>query len=332
MKDLATLRAKIKPSQEAWFNSPFGQGLISSVVLSGEKKERWVSELRGDATFDEDIFREQLRPLLPTSDLPLLDSTIFPLLPEVFQTACAMRTEDGNIVMVSAAFAMSLRWPLVACQGFLQCMASKRSDLGIQFKEAVGESVVLFARLAHNWGLKGEERDLFMPTLLPERIDLVKSLSPKLPPFDHLAMLYLLLHELGHLALGHVGIDPEGFTNLADLQKGMERSRDQEHEADIYAWDCFCRLPYPFEYLTGVVGTLFHFMENTSKIRGCKPSFYDTHPPAGSRLLALELADKEPDENILEIIEHKMFYFGHPFPLPDFEELKSKLEAQCVRI
>lgn len=332
MTKLDRLRIHFRPSREAWLRSDFGRAFVESLKADEPTRTRCIEEMRGDATHNEDVYRSHVTRVLPESDKWILESTIIPLLPEVYQTACVMKVDDGYAILISAAFDVSLRWPMAMCHGFLHCEHERNRQLGMSFKEAVGESVVLFGTLAHNWSLKGRGGDLFFPTVLPDRMQLLQQVALSSPPFAHLAMLFLVLHEIGHIACGH--LERERLSSHDDYDAILRErsiSRDQEHEADLYAWDCFCRLPLPHPYRTAVVASIFHFLDAASKVAGFERSLKDTHPPAGSRLIGLDLSDQEPDQEMKDLVGQRLFYFGDPFPLPNSDDLKRELADHCER-
>jgi hypothetical protein len=333
MKNLNRLQERLAPAREAWLQSQFGRAFAHGLVMDKTMRPSFVAELLGQTTKNVDLLRKHAFALLPDEHKHHLNDSILAFLPEVHQAASALPSSDGNIITVSAVFDHSLRWPLAVCQACFQSALddSTYDDRTNRLRAGVAECIGLYAMQRRSWNhFRGEDHMLrFFPTIFPDTMRVLSGLTPNFPPYAHLAMLYMVLHEIGHLALGHFDSEAPDIMDIGDVEsyilKQADIDRNKEHEADLYAWDCLLRMPLPHFHLSAVVVALFNFLKASDNAQGVIYSLEDAHPPFGRRLLALGIADSEPEPYVVQYMDSQVFCGG----VPDQDELVQMLTEQC---
>jgi hypothetical protein len=90
---------------------------------------------------------------------------------------------------------------------------------------------------------------------------------PKFQPdnrgFEKIIELAIILHEFGHLILGHVNGSPTYRIRVSrDTElEALKLSRQQEFEADAFAFRCICDSGLAPDYVAFSMGLLFKFFE-----------------------------------------------------------------------
>ena len=163
-------------------------------------------------------------------------------------------------------------------------------------QEAFAKAIL---RLAH-FASTGQQK--YMVGLKPLICPSVSMWKDSTYVFAHLIELMIILHEFGHVICGHLNSSVKFRVQIAggvDLD-GLKLSRDQEFEADEFAFNCLCRSsintqmrPRDFAYAFGL---LFKFFELCHRLYPpAEPEAEWTHPHPEERWKRIKALAKVAD-------------------------------------